>query len=80
MAAETKKALSDHILKWAHSLGLDALQDPANNVLIRKPASSGHEQMPVVMLQDHMDMVCEKADGVEHDFTKDPIDFLLYSS
>lgn len=72
-----EKALSDYVLKWAHGLGLDAIQDDANNVLIRKPATPGYEQIPVVMLQAHMDMVCEKADGVTHDFTKDPIDWVI---
>ncbi|HOA20434.1 MAG TPA: beta-Ala-His dipeptidase, partial [Sedimentibacter sp.] len=43
------------------------------NVIIKKPASRGYENAPVVMLQAHMDMVCEKNEGVEHDFDKDPI-------
>ena len=72
-----EKALSDYVLNWAQSLGLEAVQDSTNNVLIRKPATWGYEQRPVVMLQAHMDMVCEKADGVEHDFTKDPIDWVV---
>lgn len=72
-----EKALSDYVLKWAHSLGLEAMQDSANNVLIRKPAAPGYEQLPAVMLQAHMDMVCEKAEGVEHDFMKDPIDWVI---
>lgn len=72
-----EKALSDYVLNWAHSLGLEATQDQANYVLIKKPATPGHEQKPVVMLQAHMDMVCEKAEGVEHDFTKDPIDWFI---
>lgn len=72
-----EKALSDYVLNWAQSLGLEAMQDQTNNVLIRKPATVGYEQKPVVMLQAHMDMVCEKADGIEHDFTKDPIDWVI---
>lgn len=72
-----EKALSDYILRWARELGLETVQDGADNVLIRKPASPGYENAPVVMLQAHMDMVCEKAEGVEHDFLTDPIDWVI---
>jgi len=72
-----EKALSDYVLNWAKHLGLDALQDKVNNVLIRKPASPGYENAPAVMLQAHLDMVCEKAEGIEHDFEKDPICWVI---
>ena len=68
-----EKALSDFILNWAKSLGLEAEQDALNNVLIRKDATEGYENAPTVMLQAHLDMVCEKDDGVEHNFKTDPI-------
>jgi len=58
-----EKALSDFILKWALDLGLEARQDPVNNVFIRKPASPGYEAAPAVMLQAHLDMVCENYAG-----------------
>src|SRR5574344_400940 len=54
-----------------HHLQYDT--DAAGNVLIRKPASKGYENRPSVILQSHMDMVCEKNSSVEHDFDKDPI-------
>lgn len=72
-----EKALSDDILCWALGLGLEAQQDGANNVLIRKPATPGYEDAPTVMLQAHLDMVCEKAEGVEHDFATDPIPWVI---
>lgn len=72
-----EKALSDYILNWAHGLGLEAVQDEANNVLIRKPAAPDYEQAPVVMLQAHMDMVCEKSEGIAHDFRTDPIPWFI---
>lgn len=72
-----EKAISDYILAWAKNLGLEAEQDQVNNVLIRKPASLGYEAAPAVMLQAHIDMVCEKAEGVDHDFSKDPIDWVI---
>lgn len=72
-----EKPLSDYIVNWAGQLGLRAVQDANYNVLIRKPASPGFEQAPAVMLQAHLDMVCEKADGIQHDFMKDPIHWVV---
>ena len=72
-----EKALSDFILGWAQKLGLAAEQDAVNNVLIRKAASPGYEELPGVMLQAHLDMVCEKAEGSSHDFSRDPIDWVI---
>ena len=72
-----EKGISDYFCAWAKELGLEAEQDELNNVLIRKAATAGYENAPAVMMQAHMDMVCEKADGVEHDFTKDPITWVV---
>lgn len=72
-----EKAISSYILRWAQGLGLDAVQDEADNVFIRKAASPGYESAPVVMLQAHMDMVCEKAADADHDFLTDPIDWVI---
>ena len=72
-----EKALSDHIYSWALQLGLEAKQDSWNNVFIRKKASPGFENAPGVMLQAHLDMVCEKADGIAHDFAKDSIEWVI---
>ena len=49
------------------------MPDEVLNVIIKKPASSGYENAPGVILQGHMDMVCEKNKDKVHDFTKDPI-------
>jgi dipeptidase D len=53
--------------------GLETDVDELGNVVIRKPATPGYEQKPVVILQSHMDMVCEKNSDVDHDFDNDPI-------
>ena len=66
-----------YLLNWAKELGLEAERDEAGNVLIRKAASPGREGAPVTMLQAHMDMVCEKAEGIAHDFAKDPIQWVV---
>lgn len=68
-----EQALSDHIVAWARGLGLEVEQDTMANVLVRRPAGPGREGGAGVLLQAHMDMVCERAEGVEHDFARDPI-------
>lgn len=68
-----EKELSDFLLKWAENLGLEARQDSKFNLLIRKPGSKGYEHKKPIILQAHIDMVCEKQPGVNHDFQKDPI-------
>lgn len=61
------------MLDWAQKQGLQAKRDKAGNVLISKPASKGRENAPTVVLQAHLDMVCEKNSDTIHDFDKDPI-------
>lgn len=68
-----EEAIGRWIVEQAKSRGLEVEQDAAGNVLIRKPGSPGLENEPRVMLQDHMDMVPQKDEGVEHDFETDPI-------
>lgn len=72
-----EKDISDFILSWAKSLGLEAYQDEKFNLLIRKPATHGYENKKPVILQAHIDMVCEKRPEVEHDFKKDSIKIQL---
>ena len=58
---------------WAAERGLGHRADAAGNLVIEVPATSGYEDAPGVILQGHMDMVCEKAKGSGHDFSQDPI-------
>ena len=62
-----------HVLDLAKSAGLTAQQDPTGNIVVRKPASRGKEKGPMVALQSHLDMVCEKNRDVQHDFNRDGI-------
>ncbi|MFZ4578258.1 MAG: aminoacyl-histidine dipeptidase [Myxococcota bacterium] len=55
------------------ALGCEVLRDSVGNVLLRKAASPGLEDRPGVALQAHVDMVCEKNEGTQHDFTRDPL-------
>ena len=68
-----EKPLSDYLVRFAEAHGLAYKQYPNWNVIIYKPASSGYEDHAPVMLQAHIDMVCEKEPGYEHDFEKDPL-------
>ncbi len=65
--------IREHILVWAGERGLETEADDVGNIVVRRPGSPGHEDAPVVILQGHMDMVCEKNSDVEHDFATDPI-------
>jgi len=68
-----EKAISDYLVSEAKRLGLEVIQDKALNVIIKKPGTKGYENSPGVILQGHMDMVCEKNKDTVHDFTKDEI-------
>jgi dipeptidase D len=65
------------LMNWASEQGFEARTDDALNVLIKVPASSGYEDSQTLVLQGHMDMVCEKAKGFDHDFDKDPIQLIF---
>ena len=68
-----EKEISDFLYNFGKSLNLETIQDEYLNIIIRKPATKGYENAPCVMLQGHMDMVCEKNKDTNHDFTKDPL-------
>lgn len=68
-----ERAVSDYLVEFAKKRGLKVQRDDALNVVIDKPASPGYEDRPKVILQGHMDMVCVKEPGIDHDFMKDPI-------
>lgn len=63
-----------YLLEFAKKHNLQAKKDDAGNVLITKPATKGKENLPTVILQGHVDMVCEKNSGTQHDFDNDPIE------
>jgi dipeptidase D len=62
---------------WASARGLEVSADSAGNLLLRKPASAGFETHPGVVLQAHLDMVCQANADTEHDFDKDPIECVV---
>jgi len=68
-----EKEIASYVETFAKTRGLFVIRDGANNVYIRKNASEGREADDGVVLQGHLDMVCEANADVTHDFTKDPI-------
>jgi len=72
-----EKEISDYLINFGRNLGLECIQDGALNVIIKKRASKGYETAPAVIIQGHMDMVCEKNSDKTHDFTKDPIKLIV---
>jgi len=72
-----EEKIREYLIDFAKNHDLKPKIDKTGNVVISKPASSGMEGKPTVVLQSHMDMVCEKNSDVDHDFTKDPIKFKL---
>jgi len=60
-------------MDWAEERSFEARMDAAMNVVIEVPGTPGYEQAPVVVIQGHMDMVCEKTKDSTHDFSTDPI-------
>jgi len=72
-----EEKIREHILAFAKKNNLKVKTDKTGNVVIIKPASKGMEKKPTVILQGHMDMVCEKNSDAKFDFSKDPINLKL---
>ena len=68
------KQISEYLVSFAKEHNIRYIQDEAYNVIFFKPATAGYENAPTVMLQGHMDMVCEKESSSAHDFTKDALE------
>ena len=71
--SKNTKEISDYLVSFAKEHQLRYVQDEYGNIVIYKAASAGYEKLPAVILQGHMDMVCEKEAGSNHDFEKDPL-------
>ena len=71
-SGDTKK-ISDYCVAFAKERNLTVFQDEFNNVIIKKPATKGYENHPSVILQGHLDMVCEKLPELDFDFLSDPL-------
>jgi dipeptidase D len=76
-ASGQEAAVRDALSEWASSLGLSVRRDSRGNLVLGKPATPGRENRPGVVLQGHLDMVCQKHGDSTHDFGRDPIRPLL---
>jgi dipeptidase D len=74
--SKNEAAIGQYVMETAKGLGLEAIEDEFGNVIVRKPATTGRESVPCLILQGHLDMVCEKNADKVHDFTKDPIELV----
>lgn len=72
-----EKKVSDFLVNFAKERNLEVYQDKAYNVIIKKPGTKGYENSDPVIIQGHMDMVCIKGKGSDHDFSKDPIEMIV---
>lgn len=75
--SENTKALSDWLVAFAKERGLEYYQDDLNDVIIIKEASEGYENSEPVIMQGHMDMVCDKVEGCTKDMKKDGLDLAI---
>jgi dipeptidase D len=71
--SKKEEQMIDFLLDFGKKLNLETRRDDAGNVIICKPATPGMEDRQTIVLQSHMDMVCEKNKDVDFDFTKDAI-------
>ncbi len=72
-----EEPMTAFLQQFAKERNLECKTDLIGNVCISKPASPGKEHVPTLVLQGHQDMVCEKLAGSNHDFLKDPINYVI---
>lgn len=71
--SKEEERIVEWLVGWGKEHGFPTKTDAVGNTLIEVPGTAGYESSPTVVLQGHMDMVCEKTPDSDHDFTKDPI-------
>ena len=71
--SKREEKIAEYLIKFGQKHNLETIQDETGNILIRKPASKGKENVKSIVLQSHIDMVCEKNSDIVHDFDRDPI-------
>lgn len=72
-----EEKVSNYLYEWGLNHGLETYRDKVGNVIIRKPATKGYENLKTVTMQGHMDMVPAKTSESRHDFLKDPIETVI---
>ena len=72
-----EEKIADYVYKFGLESGLETIRDEYNNIIIYKEASKGYEDSAPLLLQAHLDMVCENNGDSDHDFKKDPLDLYV---
>jgi len=75
--SKREEKIREHMKKVVSEAGFEFRVDACGNLVVNVPASKGCEKAPIVVLQAHLDMVCEKNAGTQHDFDNDPIKLIL---
>ncbi|MBU1098369.1 MAG: cytosol nonspecific dipeptidase [Ignavibacteriae bacterium HGW-Ignavibacteriae-2] len=71
--SKKEEKIREYVIDFAQKHSLEFVEDKVGNIVIKVPASKGFENKPTVVLQGHVDMVCEKNKGTNHDFDNDPL-------
>ncbi|MBU0486082.1 MAG: aminoacyl-histidine dipeptidase [Proteobacteria bacterium] len=71
--SKQEQQIGAYLTAWAAGRGFAVKTDRVGNILVTVPATPGREQAPTVVLQSHLDMVCEKIPSSRHDFNRDPL-------
>lgn len=71
--SKKEEKILEYLRKFAEEHNLEMLEDDIHNIVMKVPATKGYESAPLLIIQGHVDMVCEKNKGTEHDFDNDPI-------
>ncbi len=71
--SKKEEKIRAHVREFATSNSFEFVEDEVGNIVIKVPATPGYENAPTIVIQGHIDMVCEKNKGTDHDFDNDPL-------
>jgi len=74
--SKKEEKIRAHVREFATKNNFEFDEDEVGNIVIKVPATPGYENAPTIVLQGHLDMVCEKNKGTDHDFENDPIEIM----
>lgn len=71
--SKKEEKIRAHVREFANTNNFEFVEDSVGNIVMKVPATPGYENAPTIVIQGHIDMVCEKNKGTEHDFENDPL-------
>ena len=75
--SKKEEKIRQWLVDFAKQHNIECHLDATGNILMRKPATPGYEDHQTIVMQGHIDMVCEKNSDVDHDFENDPIETII---